>query len=101
MRIVLEGFDWDEGNLDKCTKHGLTRSEVEEFFTREVTLMADAKHSREERRFIAYGSGPQSRLVLVGFTYREREGRILLRPISARYMHIKEVKRYEKETSKV
>ena len=101
MKLTVQGFNWDPGNLRKCAKHGLSREEVEQFFTREISMMADVKHSQEESRFVAYGSNSKERPILVGFTFREIDGQILLRPISARYMHLKEVRKYEKETSKI
>jgi hypothetical protein len=52
-----------------------------------------------ESRFIAVGRTPEGRFAFVAFTPRVREGQLLVRPISARYMHEKEVARYEKESS--
>ena len=37
--------------------------------------------------------------VLIVFTLRLRAGETFVRPISARYMHAKEIKHYEKETT--
>jgi uncharacterized DUF497 family protein len=38
--------------------------------------------------------------MIVVFTFRCREGLRLIRPISARYMHKKEIEKYEKEFAK-
>jgi hypothetical protein len=46
---------------------------------------------------IAIGEGRAGRRIFLVFTFRERGGRTYVRPISARYMHAKEVERYEKE----
>jgi uncharacterized DUF497 family protein len=51
-------------------------------------------HSQSEDRFIAIGHDLDGRAVFVGFTFRERDGRRLIRPITARYMHAKEASRY-------
>lgn len=29
---VIGGFDWDEGNREKCAKHGVTIEEIERIF---------------------------------------------------------------------
>jgi uncharacterized protein len=34
--------------------------------------------------------------MFVAFTFRERDGATFIRPISARYMHKKEIEAYEK-----
>ena len=39
--------------------------------------------------------------MLVAFTFRIREERILIRPISARYMHEKEAKKYEEKGTEI
>ncbi len=48
-----------------------------------------------EERFLALGEDPSGRFVIVAFTFRTRAGARLIRPISARYMHAKEVRKYE------
>ena len=45
----------------------------------------------------AIGKTPDERAIFVVFTLRRRGDDILIRPISDRYMHDKEVKSYEKE----
>jgi hypothetical protein len=52
-----------------------------------------------ESRLIAIGRTPEGRFAFVAFTLRMRAEQQLVRPISARYMHEKEVARYEKESS--
>ena len=46
------------------------------------------------------GLTKQGRWIIVAFTIREKAGEKFLRPISARYMHAKELKRYEKANKK-
>jgi uncharacterized protein len=100
MAMAADGFDWDAGNRDKCQKHGLTVADIEHVVSHADTLIvADIKNSVFEERFIAIGCTPDSRHAFVAFTPRRRGERLLLRPISARYMHRKEVVKYEKESS--
>ncbi|WP_238360546.1 BrnT family toxin [Iningainema tapete] len=39
------GFDWDEGNLKKCQKHGVSIEEIEALFLSEVRIAPDPQHS--------------------------------------------------------
>jgi hypothetical protein len=55
------------------------------------------KHSLAEERLRAIGKTRSSRSVFLVFTLRERDGRTYIRPISARYMHRREVESYEKK----
>lgn len=59
-------------------------------------LFSDPAHSVREARLKAIGYTEQGRAVFLVFTERRRGARLLLRPISARYMHAKEIKAYEK-----
>ena len=96
---TIAGFDWDEGNRQKCRKHGVSKREVESVFDegRPVTILPDVGHSREEPRFRAIGNTHKGRHVFVVFAIRAKGGKNYIRPISARYMHRKEVEHYEKE----
>ena len=97
MDPVLSGFDWDKGNLEKCQKHGVLIAEIEALFARPLAIRPDDAHSLTEQRFLAVGKGRAGRPVFLVFTLRERSGRVYVRPIAARYMHKREIKRYEKE----
>ena len=97
---VVAGFDWDAGNRAKCRKHGLTPSEIEELFNRPIAVLPDPGHSTNEERFKAIGRTDIGRSVLVVFTLLHRAVAMLIRPISARYMHAKEVAYYEEEIAK-
>jgi hypothetical protein len=93
-------FDWDGGNREKCQKHGLSIAEVEYVLSHgETYIVPDLRNSEYEPRFIAIGRSPSGRYAFVIFTPRLRNGRPVWRPISVRYMHKKEVARYEKEVS--
>jgi uncharacterized protein len=95
----LSGFDWDQGNRQKCERHGVLVAEIEEMFQRAVFVAPDPLHSTGEERFKAIGESAEGRKVLVVFTWRIREDKRFLRPISARYMHDKEIAAYEKKAS--
>ncbi len=97
MRVA--GFDWDEGNRSKCQKHGVSTAAVESLFQRPIAVLPDPLHSKSEERFKAIGKTAKGRGIFLVFTLRTRRGKTLIRPISARYMHRKEMDHYEKETA--
>jgi uncharacterized DUF497 family protein len=101
MDVRKAGFEWDRGNRSKCSKHGVTLSAVESIFNRPVTVFPDTGHSASEERFKAIGRTDAGRHILIVFTVRVRNDAPLIRPISARYMHQKEVAYYEKEAAKI
>jgi len=96
--MQIDSFDWDEGNIAKCQKHGVSIMEIEQLFMEPPAplMMHDVAHSQDEQRFLAVGQTQAGRYVFIAFTIREREKKRLLRPISARYMHDKEVANYER-----
>lgn len=89
------GFDWDEGNWPKCGKHGINRAEIEDVFINSPAIYAHPDHSIIEQRLRAIGKNNEGRGIYISFTIRQKRGRAYIRPISARYMHKKEMKRYE------
>jgi len=64
-------------------------------------VLPDPLHSKSEERFKAVGRSAAGRWIFVVFTVRARRGKRFIRPISARFMHKKEVEHYEKETAKL
>ena len=68
-------------------------------FNSSIAVLPDPMHSKSEERFKAIGQSDDGRWIFVVFTLRMRSGRKLVRLISARYMHKKEVDHYEKETA--
>jgi uncharacterized protein len=88
--IVVEGFDWDAGNREKCRKHGVTPAQIEALFRHSHHVFPDPAHSAAEARLLAIGTGGGGRHIFVAFTLRNR----LIRPISARFMHAKEIAHY-------
>ena len=97
MERRIAGFDRDTGNREKCRIHGVTADEIEQLFDGPVMILPDQVHSRDEDRHWAIGRTRIGRHVFVVFTIRERDGARRIRPISARYMHAREIAHYEKE----
>jgi uncharacterized DUF497 family protein len=97
--MEITGFDWDGGNWPKCGKHGVSREEIEQVLM-STNVAPDLKHSQQEPRYIAVGRTHVVRAMFVAFAIRQRQdGRHVIRPISARYMHVKEVKRFEESAT--
>ena len=99
MAIATDGFDWDAGNRDKCQKHGVSLAEIEAFLGGDPRIAPTLRHSAVEERLMAVGRNDQGRAIFVVFTIRQRRGMRLIRPLSARYMHKKEIERYEARRS--
>ena len=88
-------FEWDKGNGEKnWMKHQVSIQECEEAVQSEdVFIQPDRLHTGIERRYILIGQTKQHRHLFIVFTLREG----CIRIISARNMHKKEVKFYEKK----
>lgn len=91
----VAGFDWDDGNWPKCGKHGVSREDIEYVLLGKPAVMADPHP--EEPRMRAIGKTAAGRYVFLVFMLREIGGQTMLRPISARFMHQKEVAHYENQ----
>lgn len=100
MLEPANGFDWDTGNVAKCRKHGVALEEIEALFRGEFDVFPDMAHSSTETRFFGIGRAPTGRYLFVAFALRTKENQRLIRPISARFMHSKEVKYYEAEAAR-
>jgi len=99
INVEVAGFDWDDGNRAKCQKHGLSVEQIEAIFADNPRTAPDPKHSDVEDRLIAIGRTRAGRPVFVAFTVRNKSGNRFIRPVTARYMHAKEVAAYEKESA--
>ena len=73
--------------------------EIESLFARPHAIMVDTAHSAGEERLRAIGKSAAGRYVFLVFTIRERGAVRYIRPISARYMHKREIEYYEKENA--
>lgn len=93
--MVISGFDWDEGNWPKCGKHGVSREEIEQVLLGTPAVMPDPH--MDEPRLRAIGKTDAGRYVFLVFLLREGHAKTKLRPISARYMHRKEIDHYESQ----
>ena len=96
---LVSGFDWDEGNRSHCQTHGVSVAEIEALLRGNPRVAPDLEHSRFEDRLIAVGRTERGRPLFVAFTMRERSGQLMIRPVSARYMHAKEIANYEAQRS--
>lgn len=94
MMDEFNGFQWDEGNIDKnLLKHQVHNWECEQiFFNEPLIILDDPEHSLSETRWAAFGQTDGGRLLTIIFTEREK----LLRVISARDMGRKEREFYER-----
>lgn len=81
MNFDVVGFDWDDGNRAKCAKHGLSIADIESIFQSELAVDSDVGHSTTETRWRAVGKLTAGMFVV--FTFRDRDGQVLVRPISA------------------
>ena len=59
-------------------------------------VVPDLAHSEEQQHLIAVNRNFEGRPLFVSFTLREVHGLNLVRPVSARNMHKKEIEKYEK-----
>jgi uncharacterized DUF497 family protein len=91
--MQIARFEWDKGNWPKCGKHGVSRGEIEQVLLDKPAVMVDPHP--EEPRMRAIGPTDAGRYVFLVFTLHDYGGRLMLRPISARYMHRMEVSHYE------
>ena len=101
MSARAGGFDWDSANEEKCQRHGVSIGEIESMFDAPIAILPDPVHSRNEERFKAIGMTAKGRTVFIVFTLRNRAGVTFIRPISARYMHAKEVRHYEEAIARL
>lgn len=87
-------FEWDSGNVEKVTSHGVSIDEIEMLIRNNPLVLRDHKHSHTEDRYIAIGK-VFSRSVFCVLTIRDRGEKSFVRIFSARYMHQEEVLLYE------
>ncbi len=101
MKILPEPitFEWDTGNIDKnIKKHNVTNRESESvFINMPHFIIKDERHSLAEKRYMIWGTTENERKLSVFFTMRKEKIRI----ISARDMHIKERREYEKRVQEI
>lgn len=84
-------FDWDQWNIQKNElKHGVSRLETECLLRPRHRLFEDEKHSTSrEARYILYGRGLETRVLMVASTLRAKRVRVITaRPASRRERRI-------------
>jgi uncharacterized DUF497 family protein len=96
LSVIISGFEWDDGNWPKCGKHGVSREEIEQVLMGRPAVLADPHPN--EPRMRAIGRTADGRFVFLVFMSRKFDRKTMIRPISARYMHQKEIDHYESQT---
>ena len=91
--MKIAGIEWDQGNWPKCGKHGVSKEEIEQVLNTIEFSIPDP--NPKEPRYRTAGETHAGRCVFVVYMHRQKEASTYLRPISARYMHKKEVQQYE------
>ena len=94
MAMKKLAFDWDQWNVQKNEiKHGISALEAESaFYDRAMVVFQDFRHSGpSEQRWIAYGTSAYHHVLMIAFTVRNENVRI----ISARKASRKERRVYE------
>ncbi|MFE3836472.1 BrnT family toxin [Pseudogemmobacter sonorensis] len=94
MMMKISGIEWDDGNWPKCGKHGLSQAEIEHALQHMTFNIPDPNPAEPRLRTAARTQ--DGRPVFIVYMHREREDGTYLRPISARYMHRKEIEHYER-----
>ena len=93
--MKVAGFDWEDGHWPKCVKHGVSPEEIEQVLLGNPSVMLDPHP--DEPRMRAIGRTKAGRFVFLVFMLRQDDVKTLLRPISARFMHQKEIDHYENQ----
>ena len=86
-------FDWDESKAQaNLAKHGVTFDEAKSVFADPFYVdFYDPDHSDEEERYIIIGQSQRARLLVVSYTERQQQTRL----ISAREATRREKQAYE------
>ena len=87
-------FEWDNNKaLINEKKHGITFEEASTvFYDENAILFDDPDHSEAEERFLMLGISEQTKMLIVSYCYRGKDG--IIRIISARKATKKEAKQY-------
>jgi len=87
------GFEWDSRKAESnFEKHGVRFSEAEPVFEDDFAItIADDESDPNEQRFVSMGTGVKERVLVVVYSYRGRNIRI----ISARLAEAHERSQYE------
>lgn len=83
--------EWDRHNLEKLSKHGFSREEVERVLTGDLYFAGEVLGDYGERRFVSYGKLADGRYMTIAWTPRGDK----IRPISCRRSRDEEKKRLD------
>jgi uncharacterized DUF497 family protein len=90
----IMGFQWDAEKAEaNFRKHGVRFAESLPVFEDDYAMIIDDDSDPHERRFVALGMGAKGRVLVVVYTYRGADVRI----ISARVAEPHERRQYESE----
>ena len=95
LRLKPIVFEWDAANQEHTAKHGVSPDEIEFLFRNDPMVSPDPYPVNIEERWSAIGKNQDGRYVFVVFRFKGVENILIIRPISARYMHKKEIESYE------
>lgn len=88
-------LDWDDGNVGKLTRHGMTVAVVESVLDGNLAfggrIVPPAGSKWSEERFLIYGQAANGRDIAIIWTIRDNK----IRPISCRRMRANERKNYQ------
>lgn len=93
-------FEWDDANLEHTAKHGVTRSEIEFVLNNNPMIRPDPYPPEIEQRWRGIGPDAAGDMLFIVFMVKAEADRLTLRPISARRMHEREVKKYDRQREK-
>ncbi len=99
INLRVTGFDWDGGNRAKCQKHGVSIVEIEALFIGNPRVAPAPETFGGRGPHDRRGTNQRRKAPVCGFTLRTKNRRRLIRPVTASYMHAKEIAAYEKEES--
>ena len=88
-------FDWNDTNLEHTAKHGVTPSEIEFVLNNNPMIRPDPYPPEIEQRWRGIGPNMAGDMLFIVFMVKDDTDTLTLRPISARRMHKREVKKYE------
>lgn len=75
----IEGFDWDQGNLEHIKKHKVEFTECEQvFFNTPIIIFFDEKHSETEERYKIIGLTTKGRKLSLAITIRSNKIRVIM-----------------------
>jgi len=85
----IQGFLWDDENLEHVARHGVAAGEVEEILAGRPVVLRD-----RDDRYLVYGTSTEGRFL---FVVCVRRGGGLVRPLTARDMTEVEKRLYRRK----